>query len=281
MKEASCDMRRVHEANLNILKEIDRICRKYKIRYALDAGTLIGAVRHQGFIPWDDDADLAFTRSQFDAFLKVAPRELPETMELVMPDAFRGGKAFFDFTPRIIYKKSRCHADSAMMEFYGGKLNHIWVDLFVIDRLPRGKAAIVMTRLLHKVVYGLAMGHRYQLDLKKYRAGERLAVGVLAAAGRRIPMKTIFAMQRALALKDRKSRGSLRYYSNYQPDYLYVTLEKEWCDQVEDTVFEDTRLMIPRGWDPILREVYGDYMKLPPREKRVPTHSSQEIEILD
>ena len=53
------DMSRVHQANLTILKEIDRICRKYNIKYMLDAGTLIGAVRHKGFIPWDDDADVA------------------------------------------------------------------------------------------------------------------------------------------------------------------------------------------------------------------------------
>lgn len=99
------DMSRVHEANLTILKEIDRICRKYNIRYMLDAGTLIGAVRHKGFIPWDDDADVAFTRNQYEAFMKVAPRELPDTMELLEPDSYRGGKAFYDFTPRIIYKK--------------------------------------------------------------------------------------------------------------------------------------------------------------------------------
>ena len=125
-------MEKVHEANLKILKEIDRICRKYKIKYALDAGTLIGAVRHKGFIPWDDDADVVFTRGQYEAFYKVVKRELPDTMELVEPDSYRGGKAFYDFTPRIIYKKSRCHEDTAMMEFYGGKLNHIWVDLFIL-----------------------------------------------------------------------------------------------------------------------------------------------------
>ena len=130
------DMKKVHEANLKILKEIDRICRKYKIRYALDAGTLIGAVRHSGFIPWDDDADVVFLRSQYEAFVKVAKRELPETMELLFPDSYRDGKAFFDFTPRIIYKNSRCHADSPEMAFYGGKLNHLRVDQFIHDKLP-------------------------------------------------------------------------------------------------------------------------------------------------
>ena len=55
-----------------------------------------------------------------------------------------------------------------------------------------------------------------------------------------IPMKAIFAMQKAIALKDRHSKGNLRYYSNYQPDYLYVTLHKDWCEEVIDAPFEDT-----------------------------------------
>mgnify|MGYP000479537340 FL=1 len=106
------DMSRVHRANLTILKEIDRICRKYKIQYALDAGTLIGAVRHKGFIPWDDDADIVFTRNQFEAFKKVVKRELPDTMELVEPDSFHGGKAFTTLLPVLSIKKGRMHPDS-------------------------------------------------------------------------------------------------------------------------------------------------------------------------
>jgi lipopolysaccharide cholinephosphotransferase len=276
---ASYDMTRVHEANLKILKEIDRICRKYHIRYGLDAGTLLGAVRHKGFIPWDDDADVVFLRSQYEAFRKVAVRELPDTMELLDPDCYRGGKAFFDFTPRIIYKNSRCHEDSDQMKFYEGKLNHLWVDLFILDKLPAGAGGAAFTKFLHKAIYGLAMGHRYQLDFDKYSPLYKLFVGGLASAGRLIPMKAIFAMQRAAALKDRKSRGTKRYYSNYQPDYLYVTLEAAWCEEVEDADFEDTRLMIPKGWHEILTEVYGDYRKLPPEEERVPAHSSLEIEV--
>ena len=273
------DMSKVHAASLKILKEIDRICRKYKIRYALDAGTLIGAVRHKGFIPWDDDADVVFLHSQYEAFVKVAGRELPDTMELLLPDSYRDGRAFFDFTPRIIYKNSRCHQDSPEMNFYGGKLNHIWVDLFILDKLPASPAGAAATRFVHKAIYGLAMGHRPGLDFKKYSLIHKIFVGGLAGVGRFIPLRLIFAMQRAAALKDRRSRGTRWYYSNYQPDYLYVTLEGSWCEAVEDAAFEDAQLMIPKGWHEVLTEVYGDYMQLPPEEKRVPTHSSQQIEI--
>ena len=229
----------------------------------------------------DDDADVAFTRNQYEAFMKVAPRELPDTMELLEPDSYRGGKAFYDFTPRIIYKKSKCHEDSPEMQYYEGKLNHIWVDLFILDKLPASRAGAEFTRFLHKAVYGMAMGHRYKLDFGKYSLIHKIFVGGLAAAGRLVPMKLIFAMQKAAALKDRHSKGSLRYYSNYQPDYLYVTVDKSCCDQVEDSDFEDTRLMIPKGWHQILTEVYGNYMEMPPEDKRVPTHSSQQIRIFD
>ena len=88
-------------------------------------------------------------------------------------------------------------------------------------------------------------------------------------------------MQKWAALKDRKSKGSWWYYSNYQPDYLYVTLEDDWCTKTEDAPFEDTQLMIPKGYHQVLTEVYGDYMQLPPEDKRVPTHSSQQIRVFD
>jgi lipopolysaccharide cholinephosphotransferase len=273
------DLTEVHQANLAILKEIDRICRKYKIQYLLDAGTLLGAVRHKGFIPWDDDADVAFTRSNYDAFLKVVRQELPEEMELLEPKDLRGGTAFYDFTARILYKNSRTHADSEEMRFYEGKLNHLWVDLFTIDKLPKGKLSSALTRLLHTVIYGMAMGHRYRLDVKKHSPGNKIVIVILASLGKIIPMKTLRKLQHMAAIKDRKGESSLRYYSNYQPDYLYVTLKKEWCEETVDLEFEDTRLMAPKGRHEVLTWIYGDYKKLPPKEQRVPSHSSMEIKI--
>lgn len=275
------DLTKVHQANLKILKEIDRICRKHGIQYLLDSGTLLGAVRHKGFIPWDDDADVAFTRPDYQTFLQVVRSELPGDMELLEPKDLRGGKAFYDFTARIIYKKSRTHDNTDEMKYYEGRLNHLWVDLFTIDELPQNKLSSTVTLLLHTVIYGLAMGHRYKVDLKKYSLLNGICVGILALTGKLIPMNVLRKLQYWAAVKDRKGKSGLRYYSNYQPDYLYVTLKKEWCEQTVDLEFEDTKLMAPKGWHEVLTWIYGDYKKLPPAEKQVPTHSSTEIQIYE
>lgn len=275
------DLTKVHEANLKLLKEIDRICRKYKIKYMIDSGTLLGAVRHRGFIPWDDDADVVFTRPNYEKFLKVAKRELPEGMTLLRPEDIRGGQVFYDFTTRVVYDKSRVHEDNEEMRFYEGKLNHIWVDLFILDHLPEGKFGAFFSKFLQKAVYGMAIGHRPGIDFSKYSPADKVRVGVLCTVGRFIPMPFLFKLQTALAVKDRKKKTTKRYYSNYQPDYLYVTLHADWCEETIDLEFEDTELMAPRGYEHVLTWIYGDYRKLPPEEKRVPAHSSIEIEILD
>ena len=276
---ASYDLTPVHRANLRILKEIDRICRKYGIEYMMDSGTLLGAVRHQGFIPWDDDADVAFTRENYEKFARVVRKELPKGMKLLEPHQLGGGEAFYDFTPRILYMNSKTHEDGEEMAFYGGRLNHLWVDLFIQDDLPECRVKAAWIRALHTFVYGLAMGHRYRLDYSRYKTPGRIAVKLLASAGKRISMKTIRRMQHSLAVRYNKGQSRLRYYSNYQPDYLCVTIEKEWNQETVDLPFEDTVLMAPKNWDQVLKQIYGDYMQLPREEDRVPTHSAIEIQV--
>lgn len=280
--EKEYDLTRVHEASLKLLKEIDRICRKYRIRYALDSGTLLGAIRHKGFIPWDDDADVIFTRPQYEMFLKVVERELPEGMSLLRPEQLKDGRAFYDFTARVIYDNSRMHPEEdSRMQYFEGKLNHLWVDLFVLDRLPDHPAAASTTLFLQKAIYGLSMAHRDDIDYSKYNPVDRLRVRVLSAAGRLVPMPFLYKLQRMVARKDRKKQTKYWYCSNYAPDYFYVREESAWCEKVIDVPFEDTVLMAPAGFDPILKLLYGDYMQLPPEEKRVPAHSTIEIEVQD
>jgi len=92
----------VQKANLILLEEIDRICKKHNISYMLDAGTLLGAIRHGGFIPWDDDADIAMSRQNWEIFRRVAKKELKEDLSLITPHELSQNNKFYDFTPRLI-----------------------------------------------------------------------------------------------------------------------------------------------------------------------------------
>lgn len=273
------DLTKVHEANLKMLVEIDRICKKYKIKYCLDSGSLLGAIRHGGFIPWDDDADVMFTRKNYEKFAKVVRRELPEGMTFVEPNEYHGGKAFYDFASRILYDKSQKFEESGKMAFYDDKISKLCVDIFVADDLPAGKLAKKITKFLHCVVYGLALGHRYKINYSDYKGIMKLFVFVLSNIGKLIPFPVTYKMWKALCVKDRSKKAKKCFYSTYAPDYYYVEVEKKWVEHVLRAAFEEEALLIPSEWEGYLTQVYGDYLKLPPKAKRIPEHSDMEIRI--
>lgn len=278
----SYGMLALQKVNLYILQEIDRICKKYKINYTLDSGTLLGAIRHGGFIPWDDDADIAMTRSNFEAFRRIVKRELSDKLEFIMPNEFKNGKVFYDFTPRIIYKPSARHKKNDKKDPYEGKLNHLWVDIFIIDKLPKSKLLQRLTLFSQKLIYLFSMGHRKKLDLKKYKGSMKIAVSVFSIIGKIISMKYLFRLQDRLSKLFYKSRkSSTLYYSNYQPDYIDIKVNKDWYEKYLNIKFEDTVLSIIDEYDSVLQLVYGDYMTPPPKADRVPTHGSMEIEVYE
>ena len=278
----SYGMLALQKVNLYILQEVDRICKKYKINYTLDSGTLLGAIRHGGFIPWDDDADIAMTRSNFEAFRRIVKRELSDKLEFIMPNEFKNGKVFYDFTPRIIYKPSARHKKNDKKDPYEGKLNHLWVDIFIIDKLPKSKLLQRLTLFSQKLIYLFSMGHRKKLDLKKYKGSMKIAVSVFSIIGKIISMKYLFRLQDRLSKLFYKSRkSSTLYYSNYQPDYIDIKVNKDWYEKYLNIKFEDTVLSIIDEYDSVLQLVYGDYMTPPPKADRVPTHGSMEIEVYE
>lgn len=269
-------------ASLEILLKVDEICRANDIKYLLDSGTLIGAVRHKGFIPWDDDIDIAMTRDNYDKFRNLIKGNrglLPDNMELILPDEYRGGAAFYDFTPRIIYLNSKRHTVNEESIYYEGKLNHLWVDIFIIDEISDNVILDRLTRLRQKIIYGSSMPRRYGTDYSKYSFVDKIRVGVLSFGKYFFSMPKLFKMQEKLSVKY-DGKGTKRvYYSNYQPDYMQVTLERTWCSEVTEIPFEGHMLMAPKAYDKVLREVYGDYMQLPPEDKRIPSHNSEALEI--
>ena len=204
----------VQKANLILLEEIDKICRKHNISYMLDAGTLLGAIRHGGFIPWDDDADIAMRRQDWEVFRRVAKAELREDFTLLTPQELSQSNKFYDFTPRLMYNKSRRRKESKEDEYYDGKLNHLWVDIFILDNLPNAKISQKLVLSLQKFIYLLSMGHRYKLDYKKYSLFQKICVFIISNIGKLIPMESLYKLQNNLSKSCNKKNVKRVYYSN-------------------------------------------------------------------
>ena len=124
-------LRRQQMRMLEILLEVDKICKKHNIRYWLSSGTLIGAMRHDGFIPWDDDLDIEMMRSDYLRLMKVLPAELPEWLALQNDET---DSNYFYFYAKVRDKRSRMLEQNGYDRLW--KEQGIYIDIFPMERHP-------------------------------------------------------------------------------------------------------------------------------------------------
>ena len=259
-------MKRTWEIELAMLDQVDHICRKHKLQYFLVHGSLLGAVRHKGFIPWDDDLDIAMPREDYDRFVEVAPQELPEHLSIHTPsteqDLFWGGYA------RI--RNGQTTAIELREMGHQGNLG-IWVDILPYDvctlddkKLARKEERI---RYCQRLIYA----ERYGRDFKSYaglRAGKWKFYQWLAR---------VYGHDRLCRMLE----DAQRLYTDedsYQIAFFtgmgkYRRLSGDDFAGVVQLEFEGRMVPVPVGYKNYLFALMGrDYMKYPPVEERKPKH---------
>lgn len=265
------DISKVHSIYSVMLKSIVNICKNNNIKFSVEAGTLLGAIREKGFIPWDDDVDLAFTRKEYDKFLDVVNKNaLPDGMKLVR--AYDNTKHFHDFVDRIFWTKDIYREGQEYKDRFEGIYQCLWIDLFIYDDINENKYSI--TVLKHKLIYGLALGHRYKY---KYIKDSNVVVNfiglVLSLIGKLIPLSVINKMHYKLSTIYNDDSERYVYCSNYPIIWMKYKYKKEMFDNIHYVPFEDYEVPVFDDYETYLYDWYGkDYMKRPDKSMQVEGH---------
>ena len=249
---------------MQILLDVSEFCEKHSLTCFLAYGTLIGAVRHKGFIPWDDDVDIYMTRPDYERFLELFCTDAkPERLEVIHPYHELSKHAFTKIIDTTTVKLEDGY------NYPHGYLG-VDIDVFVVDGQPDDDAEF--ERWYKK------LNRLYLLDYLSSRSGEGSFKRKLAHLGIKLlniflPLRKIREKTDALHAKypygSTKYAGSITGLCNNRGDRAPTECFEgsEWCE------FEGHKLRMPKGYHEIMTRLYGDYMQLPPEEQRVAPHT--------
>lgn len=264
------EMQKIHEIAFKILCEIDRICEKNDIKYFLSSGTLLGAVRHQNFIPWDDDADIAMTREEYNKFAEACRDELGDDFEFLSCD--QSGNHFVDFIPGVVYRKCRWFDEQ---EEQKDAYNYVKTDIFILEQSynQRWREKVRVAHML--MIYGLAMGHRTDIQWRKFSGVTKIAIRFFSKLGEKIPLKKLREKYTRVSTK-LQGKKTNRYLSNVPPPWLSLKLVHQypvdWFSESVRLPLNGKEFPVPKDWDKLLELSYHNYMELPPEEERRGKH---------
>ena len=272
----------LQRAEFQILKAFDDICKRYNIKYYLADGTLLGAVRHKGFIPWDDDIDITMTRPEFEKFKSIADIELPESMFLSTFDT----PGHIWLIPRIIDSNTRFYLNNAAKQKEIGA----WIDFLVLDGVPKPglkKTIWSFLFMLARLLYQFSnFSVSVNLNRKDRSLSEKAAIKIAMFTHIEKILNPVKMGHFYEWICTRNDFSKCDYCCMLSNSYeqrgvipkIRGIIPKKWIGNGVQYQFEDLTVYGFEETDRYLTFLYGDYMQLPPIEERKSIHSVTKVE---
>ena len=254
-------IRQLQLIETDILCFIDKFCRENNIKYSLYAGTMLGAVRHHGFIPWDDDIDICMSRKEYDRFIRIWNKKKPVGYTLQNKDN----------TPEFTqsFTKVRKDGTTFIQEGEENTSYHkgIFIDIFPIDRMPRNaikKAFFFLQCLFYQICCRGAIPNDITVIEKTFL---KLFYKCISFEKREVARKKLLRM-----ITDNNKNAKNPCVGIEILRTAMMPLPSDMMDNYIDLSFENHSFMCIKKWDEYLTAEYHNYMELPPENERVWTH---------
>lgn len=256
------DVEELKNIQMDILQHVCDFCSKNNIKVFLSGGTLIGAVRHHGYIPWDDDIDIQMMREDYDKFIREYPKKDNSPYKLISYETDKKLPLTF---AKVIESRTVLHD-----ELSGSYPMGVYIDIFPIDKVP--ESLKLQTHLYRKAKFYINLFLLKQFSFARRRGflmNVALFFGKLLLSF--IPTSVITAkiIKTAKSYKDQGSTLCGCVVWGYGIREVHPIKDMDEAVMMD---FEDRKFPVPAGYDSYLHAVYGNYMQLPPKDEQVSHH---------
>ena len=253
------DLKHLQSVILMIAKDVDELCRKHDIKYFLLGGSAIGAIRHQGFIPWDDDLDIVMDNENYEKFINVCKKEL-DTEKYYLQEAFVDWPLGFSKV-----KLKGTYFQEPGMYVNADNECGIFLDVFKLENAPSSKLAQRWQYFCAKYLLCHCLLERGWSEVSGIKKMMMLAA---------YPVKLGFIRKflKSQVVKWNKRETDCRLFWTGRYRYQKSFYDKDLFDEAIYVPFEDTMLPVPKKYDKWLKQIFGDYMTPPPIQEQVGLH---------
>lgn len=254
------ELRHLQMVILGIIKDVDKLCRNNNIEYYLLGGSAIGAIRHKGFIPWDDDLDIIMTNDNYTKFLEICKEQLDK-------DKYYLQEGLIDWPLNYSKIKLRGTHIHEHEEYIDGVEDGIFIDVFKMDNVSGNP-------IIGRWQYFCAKYYlSYTMSVRTYKSGSLKKRLMIASA---FPLKcksirNFFVKQTTIF--NHKYTPLLGFFYG-RTRWKSGVIPRKFFGKPTYVDFEDTKLPVAEHYHEYLTQVFGDYMKLPPKEQQVGLHTT-------